>query len=348
MLWIHLYDWWVVDYDTWFFNEIKLFMVKIFAPSFLFISGVSIFLWYKNKTTKLNNEDNYNIDLIKTEYFFRAFSIFIIAIIYNFFTVIRLSSFSWIWTWYMLLTISISLFMAWPLLKCSKIFRIFIAIIVWIINQLILELLLSYKGQINFYGGLFHILYNSLEFDPILIFFPFFLIGTVVGNIIYDIYLIEDQEDRRLAFKNKLLIPSLILGMILIFLHYFPFFPIFLKDQPFPLIVFALGFNLLFFTLLLSLEVFHIFETKKSYRFLFYFSYYSLTIYLTHNVLYFLFNNTFNPILYSFIIVGIFILLQLLLREIYKKWGDKVSIKVQIARLSSGFVNIIENRKEID
>ena len=347
MLWIHLYDWWVVDYDAWFFNEIKLFMVKIFAPSFLFISGISIFLWYKNKIIKLSNDDDYNYSIIRTEYFFRAFSIFIIAIIYNFFTVIRLNNFSWIWTWYMLLTISISLFMAWSLLKCSKIFRVFIAVSIWIINQLILGFLLPYKGQMNFYGVLFHILYNSLEFDPILIFFPFFLIGTVVGDIVYEIYLIENRKERQLTFKNKFLIPSIVLGLILIVLHYFPFFPIFLKDQPFPFIIFALGLNLLFFTFLLSFEVFQLFETKRSYRFLFYFSYYSLTIYLTHNVLYFLFNNTLHPFIYNFIIIGIFILFQLFLRELYKKWGDKISLKVQIARLSTGFIYIITNRKKI-
>ncbi|MFX1573634.1 MAG: heparan-alpha-glucosaminide N-acetyltransferase domain-containing protein [Promethearchaeota archaeon] len=344
MLWIHLYDWWVVDYNSWLLYEINLFLAKIFAPSFLFVSGISTFLWYKNKIQEVSTDENYNFHMMRNEYLFRASSIFIIAIIYNSFTVIRLNNISWIWTWYMLLSISVSLFMAWPLLKCSVIFRIFIAIGIWIINHFILAFLLPYKGQFNLYGGLFHILYNSLDFDPILVYFPFFLFGTVVGNIIFDIFIINNQQDRRIAFKNKFLVPSSILGFILIGLHFFPFYPLILIDQPFPLIIFALGFNLLIVTFLVSVEEFNLFETKKSYKFTFYFSYYSLTIYLSHNILYFLFRNQINPFYYFFVIIIVIIGFQLTLREVYKKWGSKASLKVQIARLSSGFAKLIEKR----
>jgi len=345
MIWIHLYDWWVIDYDQWVFNDIKLFMVIIFAPSFLFISGISTFLWYKNKLLNVPNLDKHSLNMIRREYMFRTLIIFIIAIIYNSFTAIRLHDISWIWTWFMLLTISISLFLAWPLLKCSKFFRLVIAISVWIINQIILRFLSIYEGESNIYGILFHLLYNSLDFDPILIFFPYFLFGTVIGDIIFDVYLIDNFTERRLAFKNKILIPISILGVILIFSNLYPLVPLNSIDNPFPWIVFALGINLLILTVLLAIEEFEIFKTEKRYTFFFYFSYYSLTIYLSHNILYFFFNNTMNPIVYSIIIIGIFGIFQFLLREVYKKYGYKASLKIQINRISVGLANIIRKKR---
>jgi hypothetical protein len=89
--------------------------------------------------------------------------------------------------------------------------------------------------------------------------------------------------------------------------------------------------------------------TKKSYKFIFYYSYYSLSIYLAHNVLYFLFLNQLDLISIWFAAGGAFISIGLVFRAIYKKWERKASLKAQISilsnRISMKVEEILKNRK---
>ena len=176
MLVAHLQHWWLRKEDLWVYHFTWALFDVIGSAGFLFIAGISTTISYKNRLIKAENSENYNLKMLRTEYMFRASFILFLAILYNTVSVVRTGNLIFIWTWFVLLTTAVSLFIAWPLLKILKSVRIILGAVIWILNQYILAFLSGYKGQVNTYGILFYILYNTTEVDPILSFFPFFFI----------------------------------------------------------------------------------------------------------------------------------------------------------------------------
>ncbi|MFX1570840.1 MAG: heparan-alpha-glucosaminide N-acetyltransferase domain-containing protein, partial [Promethearchaeota archaeon] len=227
----HMVTWWPV-------LEIRIMIMASYisvasslgAFGFTFISGISSMISYRNRLIKINKNANYSFAQVKYEYLFRAVFIVILGLIYNVFVAILYMDPSEIWGWFILLTLGVCLLMSWPLLKTSKSFRILIAALIWIINQILLPLLTPFEGQINIFGILYHILYNPIEQNIILSFFPIFLTGTVIGDIIYDFSLIDNDLERKIAVKRKLLFPSLLIGSILITVGFYFMLPFFFKE----------------------------------------------------------------------------------------------------------------------
>jgi hypothetical protein len=341
----HLSGWWIRDEDFWIANLINIILDPIGASGFLFIAGVSIMLSHKKKLTKSENSEQYTTRMVRNEYFLRAFLILIIALVYNTSIAIVTNNFSWIWSWFILLTTSISFFMAWPLLKTSKLLRLAIGIGIWIGNNFIFNILILYEGQTNVLGVIFYVLYNGKHLEPILTFFPFFLFGTVIGDIIYEIFSRNNPEHRRRIFKKNLFIPSLVIGVSLVLFNVLFQFSEFWIRRSLPWLFYTIGIDLLIFSILLTFEIIGFMEREKSYKFLFYYSYYSLTVYLGHNILYFLFFKQLNLFNICFFILGAFITLGLLLRAMYKIWSEKASIKFHLSKLSVRLTSIIESRK---
>jgi len=341
----HLTGWWLRGEDFWLAIFINIILDPIGASGFLFIAGVSIMLSYRKRLLKSKNSEEYTYRMIRNEYLFRAFFILIIALIYNTCVAIAINDFTWIWTWFILMTIAISLFMAWPLLKTSKFLRLALGIIIWIGDKLVFDILILYEGQPNFFGVLFHFLYSEYTLEPILTFFPFLLFGTVIGDVIYDIFDMNNLEDRKKTFKNNFLIPSIIIGGFSILLNVIFLFPEFLVRRTIPWLVYTLGIDLILISVLLTFEIFNFIKTEKSYRLLFYYSYYSLTVYLGHNILYFLFLDMLNAFNIWFFVVGAFFTIGLILRSVYKKWSEKASIKLQLGKLSFSLARNIENKR---
>ncbi|MFX1311698.1 MAG: heparan-alpha-glucosaminide N-acetyltransferase domain-containing protein [Promethearchaeota archaeon] len=344
MILTHLIDWWLKNEYNWLHSLMIMILDPIGASGFLFISGVSISLSLRKRIIKANSSEDYNNRIIRNSYLFRALFVVIIALIYNSTIAIRLFDPSMIWAWFILLTSGVSLFLGWPLLKLSKWYRIIVGLIILIFNQIIFALLLPFEGDSNIHGLLFHIFYHPKNQDPILTFFPFFLFGTVIGDSLFDTILSNNENNGNRAFKNKFLIPTLIIGTILIIVGILFRYPTFLKRESFSWIIYSLGIEIVLISILLIFDIFNIVKTKKSYKLLFYYSYYSLTIYLAHNLLYFLFLEQLNAVNIWFFAAGAFISIGLILRVIYKIWGAKASIKVQIGRLSYGIAIRIEQK----
>ncbi|MFX1586984.1 MAG: heparan-alpha-glucosaminide N-acetyltransferase domain-containing protein [Promethearchaeota archaeon] len=327
----HLTEWWILNEELWFFNILRSIGDPLGSGAFLFIAGVSTALSYKKN---IQERETHRIKMYRRAYFLRAFIIFVIALIYNALISIKMNNPADIWTWFILLTVSVSLFLGWPLLKTSKRFRIYLGLTLWVINLFLMNYLLNFSGQMNFLGILNHLLYNRLGLDPILSFFTFFIIGTVIGEVTFEIYLIEDRKERRFILKKKLLIPGLIVGMLLIIFGIFFRFPNFLHHRTFSWLFYSLGILLILMSSLIFIEEIEVFRFKKNYKFLYYFSYYSLSIYLLHNVLFFIFQNSLQHVyLLMYISITLF-LLGILLRIIHIKIGPHFSIKIQIGRLS--------------
>jgi uncharacterized membrane protein len=336
----HLTEWYIRPDSVWFFDITRSIGDFLGSGAFLFIAGISTALSLRNRVNKTDKIESYTTDMVKEEYFLRAFFLFAIAMIYNILVATVEKNPLNIWTWFILLTVSFSLFLGWPLLKLSKQKRILISGLFWIIDYSLLNFLSQYQGQFNLYGVLYHVLYNNIQLDPFLQFFTFFLIGTVIGDLILEVELIADLNLKSRVYKNKFLKPMLISGVLLILFGVLFQFPQFLHHRTTAWLIYSLGMELLLFSVIFSIEFFQLIKVKRSYKFLFYFSYYSFTIFLSHNLLYFLFLHQLYPFYVWIYISAIITIMGLVLRFIYRKFGPIFSIKVQIARLSTGLTKL--------
>ena len=342
----HMLDWWLTEEDYWLFLLLYSFFAPIGASGFVFLSGTVTILSYQRNMLRPEASDKLFRQKLRNTYMFRALFLLIISFIYNFIGALMFGDIRSIWMWNVLQTLSFSFFMAWPLLKTSKILRLILGIIILIVNELILGLVIGHIGQANIYGLIYYILYHPLYLFPILPYFTIFLFGTLVGDIIFGINLIEDQAERKSAFKKKLVFPLILLGSVITICGILYLFPSFLYYSTISATLYAIGVMLLLISITLGLEEFEVFKTKKSYRFFFYYSYYSFTIYLAHNVLYFLFYRQLTVITFWLVAIPVIIIMTILLWVIYIKLGPKASLKVGISVVSFLLATKIEKRKK--
>lgn len=338
ILWMflgHLLHWWLIEQEVWLYDIVFMILDPIGSSAFIFIAGLSTAISLRSRYLKAEKSENYNEYIIKREYLFRALLIFIVALIYNASIALSLLNPWYIWTWFVLLTISISQFIAWPLFKLKMLYRIIIGIAIWILNQFLLVSLLPYQGKANIFGFLFHIFYHSLDLDVILSFFPFFLFGGVLGELIFKIYQKKDTDLIKKSLKKKLIYPGLIVGIVLIILGILIRFPQFLVNRSFSWMIYTLGIDICLLIIFLIFEEYIYFKKRTKNGFLFYFSYYSLTVYLAHNILYFLFYQQLTIATIWFFIIGLYIGVGYLLKVLYNKFGSKISLKYQLGRMAS-------------
>ncbi len=334
MIFLHLSDWWLMYEAYWLRDIIYYIFLPIGTTGFLFISGVSATLSYKSNQLKLKDSNELDWKKIRTIYIFRALLILIFGLLYNIFMAFRFGDILDLWSWNVLQTIAFSLILVWPLLKTSKIFRIFVGFILLLINELLLAFLRNFEGNFNLYGILFHFLYNPLTEFTIISFFTFFLFGTVVGELVFDIIQLNNEKERRIAVKKIFLRNTLIPGSILVTLGVLYQFPSFFLHNTFSSFIYAIGIILVAFSLFISIEEFQIIRTKKNYNIMFFYSYYSFTIYVGHFLLYFLFLGQLNAVNFWILVIITMSILTVLLRTMYIKLGPKVSLKIAISAAS--------------
>jgi uncharacterized membrane protein len=345
----HLMDWWIQPDSRWLWYLIIFLCSWVGAAGFLFVSGISSIISYRKGIIMAEKSDVFTKEMVKNGFIFRALLIVLIGLIFNTCIAIALMNPLYIWTWFILFTIGISLLLTVPLLNTSKITRICISGISWILNHLLFSFLSIYSGQLNFFGVIYHILYHSPDQDIILGFFPFLLYGTVVGDILLEVSNIKNPIERKTEIKKKLLIPSLVIGSILIFFGLRVWYPnydvkVLIHPTNFYWAIYSCGIQLVLFSIGIYLEEY--IKTEKSYRFLFYFSYYSLTIYLAHYLLFFVpLHQQLNTINFWFFFLPIFLIMGLILRMLYKKYKGKVALKTLIGIISMMLTLEIEKQK---
>ena len=348
MVFGHILNWWLIPEDYWLYLSLYYGLGPIAAGGFLFLSGMSGVFAYKKSLIMVNESDDFSMDMVRNGYILRALLLLLIAFLYNIPIALAINDLTWIWAWFVLQTIAFSLLMAWPFLNKSKRFRIIFGSVILVINFIVLELLRPYQGQYNnFYGILYHILFNPLDLFPIIPFFVIFLLGTVAGEILYEINSIEDQHERNHAFKYRFIYPSFITGVCLTIFGILFQFPSFFTYSSFSAMVYGIGIICIIVSVIIWIEEFELIKTKKNYNIFYYYSYYSFTIFLGHNVLYFLFYQSLNAINIWIAIVITMFLMTLLLRFMYKKLGPKASLKAGIGVLSLVIAIKIEQKKYI-
>ena len=363
MLWVHLVGWWSSASAEWLDIGTYVFIDRTLAPAFLFLSGMSAMLYYKTGMLKIQNVEKSAILPMRNEYLIRAFFIFLLGFIYNIFVAIFTLNLLNAWKWFLLMTIGISLMLLWPFFKISKYLKIFLAASFWILNSFILSYLLAFKGQANIQGVLYYIFYNTLDLEPILSSFSFTLLGSAFGHIIFDIYNKYEEVVHKKKVAFQLIIPSFIIGLSLIILALILGYPQTLLDVIFangPIpnslrmisqylitwVFMSVGFIIVILSIFMIIDDYIILKTKKDTRFLYYFSYYSLTFYLFHNILFFLFLSQLDviPMFIAFSISAFLIFL--LLKGIYNSsWKAKFSLKFQIGRMAKSIAQEIEKKR---
>ena len=202
---------------------------------------------------------------------------------------------------------------------------------------------------------LYHFLFNPVTQYVILIYFGIFLIGTSVGEFIFDFNKANSLGERKALFKSRFYKKSILFSSILIVLGVlfsfpfppFPTFPNFLIFNTFSSVIYSLGLILLLMTLLISKELTEKAKRRRSYRYLFFYSYYSFTIYIGHYILYFLFIDQVNWVMFLILVLGLLNAgFTLLIRTIYVKLGNRASLKTGINFLSALFAMKLIRRKQ--
>lgn len=349
----HTIGWWTTPEFSYEVHLITLVVDAFGAAGFLFVSGMSITLSYLKKREKAQNTDGYNYRHLRLEYFLRALFILFIGFIYNFIVAIQFSNILISWQWFILQTIPVSIMLMWPLLKYNKLIKLSVAIALLIVDSLLFSELSPFAYEFsNPYGILYYLLYNGHQLSPILGFFPFFISGSIIGATIYDKYFSFEQEVNvsRKKILLKFSIPMVLVGIGLILIGYFMVHPgIFIKNQV-SWLLYAAGAQLIFFSLLFTIEKLEIITIHKKYRFFYYFSYYSFSIFLLHYPIYFLFLGSLTLIQFFLIIPFVVIIMGLGLKLVYHVIGPWFSLKTQISRLATWTSYKIEewqsNRKE--
>jgi len=343
MIYGHMILFWLRPEDQWLKFWLFAFLKPVGATGFLFVSGVSATLAFKNNqfSQKISMTTMKNIYLLRTVFILIIGLFFNLGVAFTF----EEGNIAHIWSWNALQTIAISLLLLWPLLQTSKKFRTILAISVILLNQILLNMLTPYKGQGSILGFLYHLLFNPSDQYVILNYFGITLLGSVIGNIISDLSKMNSQEKRAFLFNDMSIIYTFFVGiMIMVFGIWFQF-PNFLNYGTLSSFVYSIGFIIAILTMLIIIEVLEVFKTKKSYRYLFFYSYYSFTLFLTHNLLLMLFFQQLDAYFTIWIVIVFFIIvLGYLLRIMYHKIGMYASVKAVLSIISAYIVTKIEKK----
>lgn len=350
MVYGHMLQFWIRDADDWLKFWLFAILAPIGATGFLFISGASATLSYKNnlRTQRVRMKTMRNI------YLLRGLFILIIALFFNFGIVMVFGdgNLADIWGWNALQTIAISLLLAWPLLKTSKIFRVSIAIIAFLLNHFLLGMLLPYRGESSLLGLIYHLIFNPIDAYVILNYFGIVVIGSVVGDYIYDLKNADEQKKREFLLTNRAIIYSFFIGVSVFIFGISFLFPNFISFNSISSILYALGFIIASLAILIVIEVLELIQFKKSYNLLYYYSYYSFTIFLAHNVMLLFFMKQLSAYHTIWIAVVVFnIIIGWVLKTTHDKLGNRASVKANISILSAFIAMKIEKkvmRKEVE
>ncbi|TFF86101.1 MAG: DUF1624 domain-containing protein [Promethearchaeota archaeon] len=337
----HMTYWWTAESSFWLYELIWNLGAPVGGGGFLLVSGMSAMISYKANLKKAKISSDYTMANSRNQYILRALIILLISFIWNFFGALFMNV-PGIWIWFVIQTISISLLLAWPFLKTSRLLRLFICFACWIGNEFLVLFLSPFRGQFNLLGIIYFILYNVPEQNVILAYFPYLLAGTVIGDIFYEAFN-SNNVDTRSYLKRHLTIPGSIGGALLIIFGVFFQFPTFIDKATCSSHMCICGIELFIIIELVYLKDLGHLKLKRNYSVLKYYSFYSFTIFLAHNLLYFLFPAAFNALEIWLYIVPIMILWTYLFRIIYLKLGKYGSLKFAISESAKYIANKIDS-----
>ncbi len=315
MLITHGFLYWLDPKDAYILI-IHRFISNIFMVNgFIFVSGLGFgYSWNHQMKKGALKKEIYLRSLTRT------FIILILSFIYNVIAVL-VNDYGWnnIWYWYILQTIAFSRLFGLILIKIPKNARFLFLIILIILTPVILNWLQISKDLTHSANIIYFILFNQLNANSILIFLPFFLIGTIFGQEIFELQISKDSTNNRL--KKWLLLGFIMLlsGIIIGSLQYvdtelgtyyisklnrnpnwnIDVLPLFLIRGSYAWCIYSIGWEIL-----ILVFVFYIVEIKgknkrlvleEKSNILVLFGKYSLSIYLCH-YLFFIIQLELSPV----------------------------------------------------
>jgi hypothetical protein len=320
-----------------------LYYISPEAEGFILISGVSFTLSYQKRIQDIKNKDSYDYNQLRLRHILRALIVLLIGVFsYNLEQLLFWKRIEDLWLWTIFQTLAVSMLLIWPLRKLKKIAKIIIGIILLVLYYVLFifldEGILTGPGDrfiisdpLSFF---YFVFYNGFIFCPILLYFPFYLFGNVLGEILFEKTIDEKTKITDKKFTRSITLPLLLISILMMIIA--PFLPsdIF-SINSYSWLIYSIGADLVLFLTLYTIEQFNVLKFKGKYRFFYYFSYYSLTAYLMQHFLFYLVYNRFTPLMGFLVslmfLMGFFILLKIM----YIKVGPYFSLKIQVARLST-------------
>lgn len=306
MVLAHVYDNWLQP-DSWWIGAFSYLILSPFGvPGFVFCSGLSFgFSWDKNKRKGLLRSQNARYSLSRT------YIILGIAFGYNLVGVL-LHGGGWgnLWFWYILQTIAVARLISIVFMRLSRLARLITSFIIIAFTHFLFFSLFSCQSDSGVCQFFYWFAFNSVNADSLFFFFPFFLIGTVFGEIMSEFR--EDGISKNMIRQWLLL--GLITTVIAVLMGGSPSsynfgweklisginthpeinlsqFPLFLTRNSYAWVLYSLGLLIVFMTIFYYFLDYRNIKKGDSTpaKILFVvlepFGKYSLTIYITHYVL---------------------------------------------------------------
>ena len=339
MVFYHPILWWTVESQVWMLLLVRrLFFIE--ASLLLFVSGISVVLSLRTRMEKVHIDSFYSKRKLLNEYYLRSIIFFLVAIVYNMITAIWVMGVGGIWSWFILFTIAVCQLIAYPLIKLPRIIRVLLTIFIIFISQPILLVLGSLKMDFPNSGWsiLYHLIFNPVWEYPILPNLAFFILGTVCGEVFYQIYSIKNENLRKLQIQNKIVRRFFACGIVLMVGSII--FPILMFNDAFSYLnrystistLFGIGWVLFLIALFTYMHEFK-YTSEWKYKFFFYLSVYSLNLYLVHNVVALFFWQSLNIVASIIISIISTIGFWYSSKILYNNFGSKISLKSIISKV---------------
>lgn len=338
MIFYHPILWWTLASQVWMLLLVRR-LLFLEASLFLFVSGISVVLSLRSRMEKINLSPFYSKSDLFKEHYLRSLMFLLLAIIYNLIINIWTAGLGGIWSWHILFTVAVCLLIAYPLIKLSTMTRVLFTFFIIFVTYPLFYLLESLK--LNFpnegWSVLYHLIFNPIQEYPILPNLAFFTLGTVCGDVFYKIYKIDNENLKIVHIKNTIVKRffffgiSLMVGSLIFSLIIFKDIFIYLNRNTPICMLFGVGWALFLIALFTYLHEFK-FTPNWKYRFFFYFSFYSLTLYLVHNIVALFFWESLNIVISVALSIVSIIGFWYLSKLMYNKFGPKFSIKYLLSK----------------
>jgi hypothetical protein len=316
MIMAHVCNQWLKPEDIWFHAVYYLVVTPVGVPAFVFVAGLGFgYSWVLKWNTMVDKKEVHFYALSRSlALCVAAFGYTLIA------TLIHQDPWRELWFWWILTTLAVARLLAQPLMLTSKWVRLAIALGILVFTPFYLSWLQAGRSESSVLEVLYFISFNPLDANSIFIFFPHFLVASIIGEFLYGI-----SESNIVQFGKKLtgigcgiLIIAIIIGWqptsqefgwtLIQELQTHPTWNI--TSLPLLLIInsyawLTYSFGLIFIGMGLLLTYFEPKPKIWRYNMLTLFGKYSLTIYLTQYVFYlFPFQFSAEHIVLGFLIYG--------------------------------------------
>jgi len=376
MLMAHIETYWLESESFWLIG-IKFLIVQIMGTSnFTFVAGIGFAYSFQNNLKKSKSR---NLTIKKT--LSHTIILIIVSFIFNGLQVlIGGLGLSGLWAWNILQCIAFCRLFGILILLVSKYFRFIIAIIWIFLTEIVISWMLPIYQVESFARIVFLLFFNPIHGDGFLIFFPFFIFGTLFGEFIQN-FTSKDKistENKDLTKKSSrilekwfliglgLFIFGLIIGLkpagaerdyyeLIKWINTHPnidisSLPFFIMPNSYAWVLFCAGWQIMF-----AIVSFYIIDLKgyfpKSSNIFNIFGKYSLSIYFGHYLLlYFPFfidpNFSLNHINIWFFFIGFEAIIWLIFYYLDKKQHYKISLEFLIAVFSRKLNSFLNNKSK--